>query len=148
MKTSVLSKVLFLAFGILAVAAVACGSGSTSSDSSSESSANVLTLRDSAIDQIRKMILVNREVVEATISQDGSNFALTLTLDCEITNEAVAKSLGGKFMRQVKIFNADPEPERNEIGTGVIDYLLGVYCGDGELLLQGSKASGSSDLTW
>ena len=139
MKTPMVKRFIFFGFAILAVSAVACGGGgSSSSDSSSDSSATVLVLRDSAIDQVRKMILANREVVDATISQDGSNFALTLSVDCEITNEAVAKSLGGKFLRTVKIFNSDPEPERNEIGTGVIDYLLGVYCGDGELLLQGS----------
>ena len=148
MKTSVLKKAAFVGIGILATVVVACSSGVSSSDPGSETDFTDVPLYESAITQIRRVMPFNREVTNATINYNDGNFSLVLIVDCAITDERVAKSLGTNFVRQVKIFNPDPRPRGSQIGTGDYDYLIDGPCSDGSKIAQGERASDSSEIIW
>jgi hypothetical protein len=104
-------------------------------------------LPDSVRDYVLKNIMMNREVLESKIVQDGMEVSPVLIIDCA-ASETTAKSLGNKFLRAVKRFGPDQTPTRKEIGAGDFDYLIGVSCGDGSNIIQRAKASDSSEITW
>ena len=107
----ILKMTAFLGIGILAVVAIACGGDAVRSGTGSDgqSAKSVDPLRESVKDIVIKTIMANREISEATISQNGSELALLLTVDCA-TSEAVARSLGEKFVRLVKQWGPDDDP--------------------------------------
>ena len=144
-----LKTTVFLGIGILAVVAIACGSDAVRSGSGSDGqpAKSVEQLRESVKDIVIKTIKVNREISEATISQNGSELALVLIVDCE-TSEAVAKSLGDKFVRLVKRWGPDDDPSRPEIGSGDYDYQVDVSCGGASAIAKGAKTRNSTSITW
>ena len=144
-----LKMTVVLGIGILAVVAIACGSDAVRSGSGSDgqSAKSVEPLRESVKDIVLQMIKANREISEATISQNNSEVALVLIVDCE-TTEAVAQSLGKRFVRLVKQWGPDDDPSRPEIGPGDYDYKVTVSCGGASAIATGSKTSEGTSITW
>jgi hypothetical protein len=70
-----------------------------------------------------------------------------LTVGCE-TSEAVAQSLGDKFVRLIKQWGPEDNPSRPEIGSGDYDYQINVSCGGASAIAKGSKASDSTSIAW
>lgn len=144
-----LKMTVVLEIGILAVVAIACGSDAVRSGSGSDgqSAKSFEPVRESVKDIVIKTIKANREISEATISQNGSEMALVLTVGCE-TTEAVAQSLGNKFVRLVKQWGSDDDPSRPEIGPGDYDYKATVSCGGASAIAKGAKTCDSTSITW
>jgi len=84
-------------------------------------------------------MLANREVADARVNYDNGDFSLELIVDCAITDERVAKSLGTQIVKRVKIFSGKPRPKGSVLGTGDFDYQVDVSCRDGSILPAAPK---------
>ena len=144
-----LRMVIFMGLGILAIAAIACGSDDAPTASGSQNSAvsDAPTLRESVKDIILKSYLTNPDISEVTISQDGSSLSLLMIVNCA-TSEDAARSMGERFVRLVKRWSPDPDPTTAEIGTGEYNYSVGISCENGTTIAKGSKTSGSAQIAW
>ena len=118
-----LRMVIFMGLGILAIAAIACGSDDAPTASGSQNSAvsDAPTLRESVKDIILKSYLTNPDISGVTISQDGSSLSLLMIVNCA-TSEDAARAMGERFVRLVKQWGPDPDPTTAEIGTGEYNY--------------------------
>lgn len=85
-------------------------------------------------------------VRDAAISQDGDDLSLAIIVDYNVTS-AKAKELGENFVRLVKSFSKDEAPGQ-EIGSGIYDYLIGVYYPNKKDVVMGAKSSISGKITW
>jgi hypothetical protein len=141
-------KAAFLGIGILATVAIACNSGTTSPDPGTETQFPDDPLSAGAISQIVGPMLANREVADARVNYDNGDFSLELIVDCAITDERIAKSLGTQIVKRVKIFSGKPRPKGSVLGTGDFDYQVDVSCRDGSNIARGAKVSNSPEITW
>ena len=155
----VFKKGIFLVFGLLALAAIACGGESTQPASDSPAT-NVETepaiydgpiFRDSMKELAIRVSHRNRELLEATIQQDGRELSLVLTIECaasESTAKKTARFLGEELLRLIKKFGPDSDPTTSAVGIGDFVYLLGVTCANGTSIANGMKASDSTEIAW
>ena len=95
-----------------------------------------------AIDGIMEYSLVE----DADVFQDGEDFNLVIIVN-HATNEEYAKELADNFVRMVKTFSEDENPGR-EIGTGIYNYLVGVYTPSEEEIVIGYKNKDLDHITW
>lgn len=95
-----------------------------------------------AIEGIMEYTLVR----DAAISQKGKELSLVIIVDYAASEE-YAKELGDNFVRMVKALSEDESPGK-EIGTGIYDYLVGVYYPNEEGVCLGAKVSFSDHITW
>jgi len=86
------------------------------------------------------------EVQDAAIQQDGTQLSLAIIVGYA-TNEETAKDLGDSFVRLVKTFGPEEDPQK-EIGPGLYDYLIGVYYPNKVQVAFGAKCSGCRKITW
>lgn len=86
------------------------------------------------------------EVQDAAINQDGKQLSLAIVVGYA-TNKETAKDLGDSFVRLVKSFGPEDNPEK-EIGPGLYDYLIGVYYPDKSQIALGAKCSSCRKITW
>jgi hypothetical protein len=87
------------------------------------------------------------EVVDAAVKQDGRKVSLVVIVR-RGTSVGKAKQLGNNFLRMVKTFSkAEPNPG-TQIGSGVFDYLIGIYTPDQKELVLGAKVRNSPRITW
>ena len=145
----VLRMAIFMGLGILAIAAVACGSDDapTASDSQTSAVSDVPTLRESVKDIVIRTYITNPDISEVTINQDGNSLSLLMIVNCA-TSEDAARSMGERFVRLVKQWSPDPDPTTAEIGTGDYNYSVGISCENGTTIAKGSKTSGSAKIAW
>jgi len=85
-------------------------------------------------------------VIEAVILQNDANVKLVLTVMDGTTKER-AKELGESFVRLIKTFCRDPNPNK-EIGIGVYDYMIEVCYPDKNELAIGIKACMNKSISW
>jgi len=95
-----------------------------------------------AIDGIMEYSLVE----DADVFQDGEDLTLVIIVNPAI-NEEYAKELADNFVRMVKTFSEDESPGR-EIGTGIYNYLVGVYTPSEEEVVIGYKNKNLDHITW
>ena len=86
------------------------------------------------------------EVKDAAISQDGNAISLVIVVG-SATNPQRAQELGDNFVRMVKSQSQDTPPSK-EIGTGIYDYLVGVYYPNEKQVAQGAKSRGAKRISW
>ncbi len=87
-----------------------------------------------------------QSVQDAAITQDGSTLSLVLVVGAA-TSEEHAKELGENFVRMLKSLSQD-EPPSIVIGTGIYDYLIGVYRPNQEQIASGAKARTADRISW
>ena len=89
-----------------------------------------------------------RELVvrDAGIFQDGCDLKLVLVVNAA-TTEAYALELGDRFVRMTKALGPGPGPDQ-EIGTGIYNYLVGVFTSNEKRLALGAKVATATRLTW
>lgn len=95
-----------------------------------------------AVDGIMEYSLVE----DADVFQDGEDLNLVIIVNPAI-NEEYAKELADNFVRMVKTFSEDENPGR-EIGTGIYNYLVGVYTPSEEEVVIGYKNKNLDHITW
>lgn len=101
-------------------------------------------------EQQRLALLTVRQqprVRDAAIKQDGKNLSLVLVVD-HATSEEHARNLGDNFVRAVKLASSAEPPPKKEIGTGVLNYQVGIYTPDEKPLARGAKVDSSPRITW
>lgn len=86
------------------------------------------------------------EIIEADIVQKDNQLSLSIIVKYK-TSETRAKELGDNFVRMVKTFSIDKNPDQ-EIGDGIYHYLVGVYYSNQEMIAMGAKAMIASKITW
>ena len=150
---------MVLVFGILALAAIACGSDakqppSDSSGTAFESGPAIYdgpVFRESMTSLAIKAAGRNRELIDAAITQDRREVSLVLNIKCDPSEEKATKTarfLGEELLRMIKKIGPDSDPTNSEIGTGEFDYLVGVTCADGTSIAKGVKTSDSAGIVW
>ncbi len=87
-----------------------------------------------------------QSVQDAAIDQEGRAISLVLVV-ASGTNEEHAKELGENFVRMLKSLSQDEPPSR-VIGSGIYDYMIGVYDPNGESLALGVKARTTDRIRW
>lgn len=95
-----------------------------------------------AIDGIMEYSLVE----DADVFQDGEDLTLVIIVNPAI-NEEYAKELADNFVRMVKTFSEEENPG-SEIGTGIYNYLVGVYTPSEEEVVIGYKSKDLDHITW
>jgi len=85
-------------------------------------------------------------VKDAAIEQENEEVSLAIIVEYGTSKER-AKELGENFVRLVKTFSQDVNPEK-EIGRGIYDYLIGVYYPNNKEIVMGAKASIARSITW
>ena len=86
------------------------------------------------------------EIIDAVIMQNDAKVKLVLTVK-EGTTKERAKELGESFVRLIKTFCRDPNPNK-EIGIGVYDYMIEVYYPDKNELAIGIKVCMNKSISW
>lgn len=99
-------------------------------------------IKNAAIDQIEQYTMIR----DAAIGQKGRDVTLTLIVNYA-TSEGRAKELGDNFIRMVKGLSPD-EPPGKQIGTGIYDYMIGVYYPNEKKVALGAKVRISPHITW
>jgi len=100
------------------------------------------TARDMAINSITQ----HEEVRDAAVEQKGADVSLVIIVDYS-TSPDRARQLGDNFVRLVKTFSEDESPQK-EVGTGIYNYLVGVYYPNIEEVVLGAKDKTSPHITW
>ena len=85
------------------------------------------------------------KVLDAAIKQEGRDLSLVVIVAFGTTEEQ-AKEMSDNFVRMVKSFGPDSPPGK-EIGTGIFDYLIGVYYPNEALIAMGAKVRSSKHIT-
>ena len=85
-------------------------------------------------------------VIEAVILQNDAKVKLVLIV-IERTKIEQAKELGERFVRIIKTFCRDPNPNK-EIGKGVYDYMIEVLYPDKDELAIGIKDCMNKSISW
>lgn len=103
------------------------------------------------ITEAEKQMAINvieehRGARDAAISQNNYELSLAIIVDYGVS-KAEAKDLGENFVRSVKTFSKDEAPGQ-EIGSGVYDYLIGVYYPNKKQIVMGAKSSIARKITW
>ena len=88
----------------------------------------------------------HKGVRDAAIEQEDEEVSLAIIVEYGTSKER-AKELGENFVRLVKTFSQDVNPEK-EIGRGIYDYLIGVYYPNNKEIVMGAKASIARSITW
>jgi hypothetical protein len=150
---SVLRTTVSLGVGILVLVAIACGStDSAATDVESDSASyDGPIFRDSMKELAIRAAGRNRELLNATIQQNGRDVFLALTIDCSESEEKANKTarfLGEELLRMIKQFGPDSDPDSSVIGTGDFDYLVGVSCADGTTIAKWVKAQDNAEIVW
>ena len=91
-------------------------------------------------------IIEEPQVLDAAVSQDGDTLNLVLVVPHSINPER-AKQLGENFVRMVKSLGPDDPPGR-QVGTGVFNYVIGVYYPNEKPVARGAKVSFAADISW
>jgi len=86
------------------------------------------------------------EIIDAVIMQNDAKVKLVLTVR-EGTTKERAKELGESFVRLIKTFCRDHNPNK-EIGIGVYDYMIEVYYPDKNELAIGIKDCMNKSISW
>ena len=131
---------------VIAVSVPDDGRSSRRSDSSPSVTLTPRTISADTIELILLAISENFEVLDAALSQDGSDVSLVLVVS-PLTSEYRARELGENFVRLTKAMSPDTPP-RQEIGFGMYSYLVGVYYPDETLVVLGAKVQSSDRITW
>ena len=132
------SAAMIVALGSVVVT-VGCGSASDAATAAS---------LPSDIQEVAVAAIENEtEVIDAAISQRGSDLSLVIVVHSLVSQER-ARQLGENFVRLTKtLAPAEPNPQK-EVGKGVYDYTVGVYTPDETRVAIGAKVSFSPRLTW
>jgi len=85
-------------------------------------------------------------VIEAVILQNDAKVKLVLTV-IEATTKEQGKELGERFVRLIKTFCRDPNPNK-EIGKGIYDYIVEVYYPEKKELVIGIKDRLNEFIAW
>ena len=85
-------------------------------------------------------------MLDASVTQKQQELSLVIVVRNGTSGER-SRELGDNFVRLVKTFGPEPNPEV-KIGTGTFDYLIGVYFPDQTQVALGAKASSSPQITW
>lgn len=85
-------------------------------------------------------------VKDAAISQEGDTLSLAIIANAAI-NEEYARDLADSFVRLVKTHSEDTVPSK-EIGTGMYNYLVGVYTSTQQEIVIGYKNKDLDHITW
>ncbi|MDE2843527.1 MAG: hypothetical protein OXN21_09110 [Chloroflexota bacterium] len=85
-------------------------------------------------------------VLDAAVSERGNEVSLVLVVSA-FTNEAQARQLGDNFVRLHKTFR-DSGVSGRSIGTGNLDYLVGVYYPNDKKVAQGAKSRAATRISW
>ncbi len=141
-----LKMAIFLGLGILAIAAIACGSDNGSTATGSEAKA-VDTVRESVKDIVMKSFMTNPDISDLSITQDGNEMSLVMVVNCSTSFDS-AKSMGSRFVRLLKRWSPDLDPSTTEIGTGDYNYQVGVSCENGTSIAKGLKTTDSATIAW
>ena len=72
---------------------------------------------------------------------------LTLAIVGYTTNREIARKKGEYMLRLAKTFGPGPDPLK-QIGTGIYDYVIGVFRTDGLVIEVGIKAKDAERITW
>ena len=88
----------------------------------------------------------NPEAREAAITQQERVLSLVVIVN-RGTSETRAKDIGDSFVRLAKTFSNDVNPGK-EIGSGIYDYLIGVYFPGSVKVVSGAKASNARRIMW
>ncbi len=88
----------------------------------------------------------NPEAREAAITQQERVLSLVVIVN-RGTSKTRAKDIGDGFVRLAKTFSNDVNPGK-EIGSGIYDYLIGVYFPGSVKVVSGAKASNARRIMW
>ena len=91
-------------------------------------------------------MMVEPQVLDAGVSRDGNQFSLVVIVPYSV-NSQQAKQLGDSFVRLVKSLSPDDPPGR-QIGTGVYDYVVGVYYPNEKPVARGAKSRVARSISW
>ena len=134
---------------ILAISSIGCEGESSPEPSSSSigrGGGSSLGLSEEtkmdAIDFIKGELLVR----DAAIAQDGRKLSLVIIMNAAATEE-YAKEVGENFVRYLKSTSPDESPGK-EVGSGIYDYLIGVYTPTEKAIAEGAKARGARRISW
>ena len=139
---------------IIFIVAFASCNGNSSQPNQGTSNSNAkesLPTSDSKLTSSMKDIAVASiqaypQVRDAAISQDGKTLSLVIVV-ASATSPQRAQELGDNFVRMVKSQSQDTPPGK-EIGTGIYDYLVGVYYPNEKLVAQGAKSRVAKRISW
>ena len=90
--------------------------------------------------------MAEAEVLDAAVSQEGTDVSLVIIVR-SATNKGRAEQLGDNFVRLAKTFSPDSSPGRS-IGTGMYNYVIGVYYPNEKKLAAGAKARNATKISW
>ncbi len=105
-----------------------------------------LTITVGTKSQIERTVEEYAGVRDALVTQDGDDVSLVLVVDYAL-NEARARQLGDNFVRLTKSLGPDDSPG-GSIGTGKLNYLVGVYYPNENRVALGAKAKHASSISW
>ena len=98
--------------------------------------------KSDAIDFIMGESLVR----DAAITQDGSKLTLVVIVNAAAT-EGYAKEVGENFVRYLKATGPDENPGK-EVGSGIYDYLIGIYTPTEAVIAEGAKVDIARKISW
>ncbi len=85
-------------------------------------------------------------VIEADLMQKGSKIELVLTVESKTSRER-AKELGESYVRLVKTFSMDINPNK-KIGKGIYNYVVMLHNLNKETLIIGIKENMAESIAW
>jgi len=110
------------------------------------SSGGVPQISEEIKSQVITLIAEYPEVREAAISQQGETLSLVVIVN-RTTSKWRAKEIGESFVRLVKTFSEDTAPSK-KIGSGIYNYLIGVYYPGSVEVVMGAKVDIAEHITW
>ena len=147
---------VLLFVGCLAIVLATGRDGASTDAPSATGVKETLTVHDKANPDIRvttgvKQMTIGEitaypEVLDAAITQEGRDLSLVVVVGFATTEEQ-AKKLGDNFVRLVKTLSQDVPPGK-DIGTGMFNYLVGVYYPDEKVVALGAKARTAINIRW
>ena len=96
--------------------------------------------------EIINTIKEENNVIDAVLTQQRSNIKLVLTVENKTSKER-AKELGESYIRLVKTFSRDINPNK-KIGKGIYNYFVRVNNPNKEIIITGIKENTAEFITW
>ncbi len=111
----------------------------------------IISLMFPEIKEEEKLKVINTmkeedNVIDAVLSQKGSKIELVLTVE-DKTSKKRAKELGESYVRLVKTFSMDINPNK-KIGKGIYNYYVRVNNPNKEIIIAGIKENLAELITW
>lgn len=111
----------------------------------------IISLMFPEIKEEEKLKVINTmkeedNVIDAVLSQKGSKIELVLTVE-DKTSKKRAKELGESYVRLVKTFSMDINPNK-KIGKGIYNYYFRVNNPNKEIIITGIKENLAELITW